>query len=405
MSEINSKKIYRSPRGSKLSCANWQIEAAYRMIQNNLDPEVAELPEELIVYGGLGKAARNHQSLEAILESLLKLKPDETLLIQSGKPVGVFKTYENAPRVIIANSNLVPNWANWDEFRRLDAMGLIMYGQMTAGSWIYIGTQGILQGTYETFLECANQHFGGSLSGKLCVTAGLGGMGGAQPLAITMNKGAALCIEAEEWRIDKRLHDGYCDKKATTLDEALSYLKIAQEKGEGLSIGLLGNAAEILPQMLNRNIIPDVLTDQTSAHDPLNGYYPAGITIEEAKLLRKNNKEEYLELASESIRKHVETMVAMQDKGSIVFDYGNNIRAEALKAGFNRAYSFKGFVPEYIRPLFCDGKGPFRWVALSGDEQDIFATDKAILELFPDDIGLHRWINMAQKSSLAGFAS
>lgn len=247
------------------------------------------------------------------------------------------------------------------------------------------------------FLECANQHFGGSLSGKLCVTAGLGGMGGAQPLAITMNKGAALCIEAEEWRIDKRLHDGYCDKKATTLDEALSYLKIAQEKGEGLSIGLLGNAAEILPQMLNRNIIPDVLTDQTSAHDPLNGYYPAGITIEEAKLLRKNNKEEYLELASESIRKHVETMVAMQDKGSIVFDYGNNIRAEALKAGFNRAYSFKGFVPEYIRPLFCDGKGPFRWVALSGDEQDIFATDKAILELFPDDIGLHRWINMAQK--------
>lgn len=390
-------EVYKAPRGAELTCANWQIEAAYRMIQNNLDPEVAERPEELIVYGGLGKAARNRECLVAILNSLKSLKPYETLLVQSGKPVGIFETHTNAPRVIIANSNLVPNWANWEEFRRLDEIGLMMYGQMTAGSWIYIGTQGILQGTYETFAECAKQHFGGSLAGKLCVTAGLGGMGGAQPLAITMNEGAALCIEAEEWRIDKRLHDGYCDKKAYSLHEALQMLDTARTGKQGLSVGLLGNAAEVLPMMLEQGIIPDVLTDQTSAHDPLNGYYPAGMSIDEAKKLRQTDSERYLQLATSSIRKHVETMVAMKDAGAVVFDYGNNIRAEAQKAGFTRAFEFKGFVPEYIRPLFCDGKGPFRWVALSGDENDIFETDKAIMDLFPDDKPLHRWLNLAQK--------
>ncbi len=301
----------------------------------------------------------------------------------------------DAPRVLIANSNLVPKWSTWEEFRRLDEMGLMMYGQMTAGSWIYIGTQGILQGTYETFVECANQHFGGTLAGKLVVTAGLGGMGGAQPLAITMNNGAALCVEIDESRIDKRIHDGYCDRKTDNLDEALQMLKEAQDKGEGLSVGLLGNAADVLPELVRRGITPDVVTDQTSAHDPLNGYYPTGISKEEADVLRTENREEYLRRAGQAIRAHVEAMVAMKDNGAVAFDYGNNIRAEAEKEGFTRAFEIRGFVPEYIRPLFCDGKGPFRWVALSGDPEDIYATDRAIMELFPDDEPLHRWLKMA----------
>jgi urocanate hydratase len=365
------------------------------MIQNNLDPEVAEKPSELIVYGGLGRAARNWECFDAILASLRSLEPDETLLVQSGKPVGIFRTHADAPRVLIANSNLVPHWATWEEFRRLDELGLMMYGQMTAGSWIYIGTQGILQGTYETFGACADVHFGGSLAGRLVVTAGLGGMGGAQPLAVTMNRGAALCVEVDEWRIDKRIHDGYCDRKSSSLDEALEWLDAARLAGEGLSVGLLGNAADILPEMVRRGIIPDVVTDQTAAHDPLNGYYPAGMTKEEADSLRLADPDEYLRRAAESIRFHVEAMVAMKDAGAVAFDYGNNIRAEALAAGFERAFDIKGFVPEYIRPLFCDGKGPFRWVALSGDPEDIYATDRAIMELFPENEALHRWITMA----------
>ncbi len=390
-------RTVQAPRGSELHCANWQIEAVYRMIQNNLDPEVAEKPEQLIVYGGFGKAARNWECFDAILASLRSLAPDETLLVQSGKPVGIFRTHADAPRVLIANSNLVPKWATWEEFRRLDELGLIMYGQMTAGSWIYIGTQGILQGTYETFAACADRHFGGSLAGKLVVTAGLGGMGGAQPLAVTMNDGAVLCIEIDETRIDKRIHDRYCDRKTTSLDEALRWLDEARAEGKGLSVGLLGNAAEVLPRMLDRGIIPDVLTDQTSAHDPLNGYYPAGMSKEEADALRAADPEEYLRRAAASIRTHVEAMVAMQDAGAITFDYGNNIRAEAEKAGFDRAFEIKGFVPEYIRTLFCDGKGPFRWVALSGDPEDIYATDRALLELFPENASLKRWITMAQE--------
>jgi urocanate hydratase len=390
-------RTFRAPRGRELTCANWQIEAVYRMIQNNLDPEVAERPADLIVYGGLGKAARNQAALDAILETLRSMKPDETLLVQSGKPVGVLRTHTDAPRVLIANSNLVPKWATWEEFRRLDALGLMMYGQMTAGSWIYIGTQGILQGTYETFAACAERHFGGSLAGRLVVTAGLGGMGGAQPLAATMNDGAVLAVEVDEWRIDKRIHDGYCDRKTASLDEALAWLDEARAKREGLSVGLLGNAADVLPELVRRGVAPDVVTDQTAAHDPLNGYYPAGMTTQEADALRKADPDEYLRRAGSSIRTHVEAMVAMLDAGSVVFDYGNNIRAEAEKAGFDRAFAFKGFVPEYIRPLFCDGKGPFRWVALSGDPEDIYATDRAIMELFPENEPLQRWLAMAQK--------
>ena len=392
-----SSRTIRAPRGTTLTCRNWQIEAAYRMIQNNLDPEVAERPAELIVYGGLGKAARNWECFDAILESLRKLEPDQTLLVQSGKPVGVVRSHTDAPRVLIANSNLVPHWATWDQFRQLDEMGLMMYGQMTAGSWIYIGTQGILQGTYETFAACAERHFGGSLRGTLTVTAGLGGMGGAQPLAVTMNEGTVLAVEIDEWRIDKRIHDRYCDRKATNLDEALAMLQEARQRGEALSVGLLGNAAEVLPEMVRRGIIPDAVTDQTSAHDLLNGYYPAGLSKQEADALRAADPAEYLRRAAESVRVHVEAIVAMKDAGAVAFDYGNNIRAEAQKAGFGRAFEFKGFVPEYIRPLFCDGKGPFRWVALSGDPEDIYATDRAIMELFPDNAPLHRWLAMAQE--------
>jgi len=365
------------------------------MIQNNLDPEVAERPSELIVYGGLGRAARNWECFDAILESLRAMAPDETLLVQSGKPVGIFRTHRDAPRVLIANSNLVPKWATWEEFRRLDELGLIMFGQMTAGSWIYIGTQGILQGTYETFGACADQHFGGTLAGRLVVTAGLGGMGGAQPLAVTMHDGACLAVEIDESRIDKRIHDRYCDRKTDDLDEALAWLNDARLQGRGLSVGLLGNAAEILPEMARRGIVPDVVTDQTSAHDPLNGYYPMGLTKEKGDALRHEDPDEYVRRSTASMRVHVEAMVAMKDAGAIAFDYGNNIRAEAEKAGFARAFDIKGFVPEYIRPLFCDGKGPFRWVALSGDPADIATTDRALMELFPDHASLHRWLGMA----------
>ena len=395
MNGETATRVVRAPRGTTLTCKNWQIEAAYRMIQHNLDPEVAEKPDELIVYGGYGKAARNWEAFDAILAALERLEPDETLLVQSGKPVGVVRTDSNAPRVLIANSNLVPKWATWEEFRKLDEAGLMMYGQMTAGSWIYIGTQGILQGTYETFAACAKEHFGSTLAGRLVVTAGLGGMGGAQPLAVAMNSGAALCIEVDESRIDKRIHDRYCDRKTSDLDEALEWLNEARANGKGLSVGLLGNAAEVLPELVRKGITPDVVTDQTSAHDPLHGYYPAGLTKEEGDALRQSDSDQYLRRAGESILAHVEAMVAMKDSGAVAFDYGNNIRAEAEKAGFTRAFEIPGFVPEYIRPLFCDGKGPFRWVALSGDPEDIYATDRAIMELFPHDEPLYRWLTMA----------
>ena len=392
-----SSRIIQSPHGSQLTCKNWQIEAAYRMIQNNLDPAVAEHPEKLIVYGGLGKAARNWDSLDAILDSLQHMNPDETLLVQSGKPVGIVPTHEQAPRVIIANSNLVGKWANWDEFRRLDELGLMMYGQMTAGSWIYIGTQGIVQGTYETFAECARQHFGGDLFGTFILTAGLGGMGGAQPLAATFNGAVALCIEIDESRIDKRIKDGYCDIKLSSLTEALTLVENCKKNRTALSIGLIGNAAEILPEMLHRGIIPDIVTDQTAAHDPLHGYYPAGLSKEEADILRVENPEEYLKKSYHSIGEHVKSMIAFQKAGSIVFDYGNNIRGIAKdNAGVHNAFDFPGFVPAYVRQLFCDGNGPFRWVALSGDPKDIAVTDDAIMGLFPHNDGLHRWIKNAQ---------
>ncbi|MEN9282229.1 MAG: Urocanate hydratase [Bacteroidota bacterium] len=391
-------RIVTAPRGSNLTCKNWEIEAAYRMIQNNLDPQNAEKPEDLIVYGGLGKAARNWESFDAVLESLRTMDIDETLLVQSGKPVGVVKTHTGAPRVIIANSNLVPKWATWDEFRRLDAMGLMMYGQMTAGSWIYIGTQGIVQGTYETFAECARQHFGGTLNGRFLLTAGLGGMGGAQPLAATIAGAAALCIEIDEVRIDKRIRDGYCDRKMHDLDEALAVIREYQERREPISIGLVGNAAEILPLLLERGIIPDVVTDQTSAHDPLNGYYPAGLSKDEADALRLSNPDEYLKRSYASIGAHVRAMLGFQSKGAVTFDYGNNIRGIARDFdGVSNAFDFPGFVPAFVRELFCDGKGPFRWVALSGDPDDIRVTDEAMMELFADNEPLHRWIREAQE--------
>lgn len=392
-------RTVKVPRGTNLTCKNWQIEAAYRMIQHNLDPENAEKPSELIVYGGLGKAARNWECYDAIIDTLKNMDIDDTLLVQSGKPVGVVKTYTTAPRVIIANSNLVPKWANWDEFRRLDALGLIMYGQMTAGSWIYIGTQGILQGTYETFAECARQHFGGDLFGKFVLTAGMGGMGGAQPLAAKFTGAASITVEIDESRIDKRIADGYCDIKIKSLNEALTIIQQHKKEKKSISIGLVGNAAEILPEILKLGVIPDVVTDQTAAHDPLNGYYPANYTKEQADDLRKENPNKYLQDTYKSIGIHVATMLEFQKHGSIVFDYGNNIRGIARDfGGVANAFDFNGFVPEYIRPLFCDGKGPFRWVALSGDPNDIKVTDDAIKELFPNDTGLHRWIENAQST-------
>lgn len=392
-----NKREVKAPEGTELSCKGWHQEAALRMLMNNLDPDVAEKPEELIVYGGTGKAARNWESFDAIVETLKKLENDETLLIQSGKPVGVFKTHSWAPRVLIANSLLVPNWANMDHFRKLEALGLIMYGQMTAGSWIYIGTQGIIQGTYETFAECARKHFGGSLKGKWALTAGMGAMSGAQPLAVTMNEGVILDVEVDKRKIERRIKQGFCDTIAEDLDEALKLVFDAVKKKEPLSVGLVGNASDIHPELVKRGIIPDVLTDQTSAHDELNGYVPGGMSFEQALELRKKNPKEYIERSYESMARQMEAMLEMQKRGAIAFDYGNNIRGQALKAGVKEAFKIPGFVLEYIRPLFCKGKGPFRWVALSGDKNDIYITDKKVLELFPKDEFLRRWINLAQK--------
>lgn len=394
---MSGRRIIKAPRGTSISCQSWQQEAALRMLMNNLDPEVAEKPDELIVYGGTGKAARNWECFEKIVGSLKSLKNDETLLIQSGKPVGIFKTYEDAPRVIISNSMLVPAWANWEEFWKLEALGLIMYGQMTAGSWIYIGTQGILQGTYETLAAVANKHFGGSLRNKFVLTAGLGGMGGAQPLAATMNEAAILCIEVDPERIKRRLETRYLDRMTTNLDEALRIILTAKEKGEAISVGLLGNAADIVPEIVKRDIVPDVVTDQTSAHDALNGYVPHQISYEEALRLRKENPKKYVELAMEAMAIHCSALLELKKKGSIVFDYGNNLRGQAKKAGLENAFEIPGFVQEYIRPLFCYGKGPFRWVALSGDAKDIHQTDQAILETFPENEALSRWIRLAHE--------
>ncbi len=390
-------KQITSPRGTQLTCKGWIQEAAMRMLMNNLDPDVAEKPDELIVYGGTGKAARNWECFDAIVTTLRQLENDETLLVQSGKPVGVFKTHTDAPRVLISNSMLVPHWATWDEFRRLESLGLTMYGQMTAGSWIYIGSQGILQGTYETFAACAEKYFSGTLAGRLLVTAGLGGMGGAQPLAATMNGAACLAIEVDRSRIEKRLKTRYVDVMAESLDEALAILQTAKELKEPKSVALLGNAAEVLPELAARNIHVDVLTDQTSAHDTLNGYVPAHMKYEEALELRKSNPEKYKSLACASIVEHVQAMLALQKRGVVTFDYGNNIRGEALANGLKNAFDIPGFVPEYIRPLFCDGKGPFRWAALSGEPEDIYRTDRAVLETFPENKPLCRWIEKAQK--------
>jgi urocanate hydratase len=386
-----------APRGTTLSCRGWIQEAALRMLMNNLDPEVAEKPEELIVYGGTGKAARNPGCYEAIVSTLRTLADDETLLVQSGKPVGVFRTHTDAPRVLISNAMLVPHWANWDEFRRLEALGLTMYGQMTAGSWIYIGTQGILQGTYETFAAVAEKYFGGTLAGRLLVTAGLGGMGGAQPLAATMNGAACLAIEVDRDRIEKRLKTKYVDSMAETLDEALAILQTARELKEARSVALHANAADVLAELLARNIPVDILTDQTSAHDTLNGYVPAGIPYAAALELRAADPKKYISLAKETIADHVRAMLGLMKRGTVTFDYGNNIRGEAVAAGVANAFDIPGFVPEYIRPLFCDGKGPFRWAALSGDPEDIYRTDRAVLETFPDNKPLCRWIEKAQK--------
>jgi len=385
----------RAPTGTEITCRNWQIEAAMRMLMNNLDPRNAEKPEELIVYGGTGKAARNWDCYHAIIRALKELEPDETLLVQSGKPVGVAKTHTDAPRVMIANSNLVGNWANWDYFNELERKGLIMYGQMTAGSWIYIGTQGILQGTYETLAELARQHFDGTMEGRFLLTGGLGGMGGAQPLAATFNGAAALIVEVDEKRIDRRVRTRYLDMVSRDLDEALTIVLGAREDGRAISVGLPGNTAEVLPEILKRGIIPDVVTDQTSAHDELNGYVPHGIPYEEALQLRKKDPEQYKKMAYDSMVVHCKTMVEFQRKGAIVFDYGNNIRGQALKAGYKGAFEFQGFVPAFIRPQFCEGRGPFRWVALSGDPKDIFTTDRELMELFPEDESLHRWLKMA----------
>ncbi|MBS2004811.1 MAG: urocanate hydratase [Cyanobacteria bacterium SZAS LIN-5] len=387
----------QAPHGSELNTKGWIQEAALRMLLNNLDPAVAERPEELVVYGGSGKAARNWSCLKAIVKSLMNLETDETLLVQSGKPVGIFKSHADAPRVLIANSNLVGNWANWEHFRELDKKGLMMFGQMTAGSWIYIGTQGILQGTFETFAALARKHYGDSLKGKIVLTSGLGGMGGAQPLSITMNEGVALCVEVDPVRIQRRIETRYCDVKADSLEHAVQLANQAKDKGEALSIAILGNASEVLPALLKSGFKPDVVTDQTSAHDPLNGYIPAGMSLEQAAELRSGDPAKYLELANKSIVTHVETMLGFQKQGSIVFDYGNNIRQVARDNGVKDAFNFPGFVPAYIRPLFCEGKGPFRWAALSGDPADIAVLDEAILKNFSHDKHLCRWIEMASK--------
>ena len=390
-------RIIRAPRGSTLSCKGWQQEAAMRMLMNNLDPEVAERPEDLVVYGGTGRAARDWASFEAIVRSLKALDHDETLLVQSGKPVAVFRTHASAPRVLIANSNLVGRWATWDHFRELERAGLMMYGQMTAGSWIYIGTQGILQGTFETFGAVARRHFGGTLAGRTVLTAGLGGMGGAQPLAATMHDAAFLGIDVDEARIDKRLTTGYIDRKTSSVREAMQWLEEAVRSRKGLSVGLIGNAAELLPELVRQGFTPDVLTDQTSAHDTLNGYVPAGMTLDEAADLRARDPKQYVSRSSRSIVEHVRAMLEMQRRGAIAFDYGNNIRTVAFDGGVKDAFDIPGFIPEYIRPLFCEGKGPFRWVALSGDPKDLARTDDLVLELFPHDAQLRRWIALARE--------
>lgn len=393
-----TKRIIKSPTGTTLHCKNWVTEAAFRMLQNNLDPDVAERPEDLIVYGGLGKAARNWESYDKIIESLKNLNEDETLMVQSGKPVGVLRSHKDAPRVLIANSNLVGKWATWEHFRELDAKGLMMYGQMTAGSWIYIGSQGIVQGTYETYLSLANKHFGGTLKGTINVTAGLGGMGGAQPLAITMNEGVCLAADVEEWRIQKRLDTRYIDKMFHNIDEAIDEAVRAKAANEAISIGVVCNAVDLLQRLIERNITPETLTDQTSAHDELIGYFPENITVDQAKILREENPDKYCELSLDTMAHHVRLMLTLQKRGAITFDYGNNLRGQAHdKRGVTNAFDFPGFVPAYIRPLFCEGKGPFRWVALSGDPEDIYKTDEALKKLFPENKGLIRWLNMAKE--------
>jgi urocanate hydratase len=387
----------KAPRGSGLSCKGWTQEAALRMLMNNLDDEVAERPGDLIVYGGIGKAARNWDAYAAIVRELKALESDQTLLVQSGKPVGVLQTHRQAPRVLLANANLVGHWATWDEFRRLEVLGLIMYGQMTAGSWMYIGTQGIVQGTFETFAAAATTHFGGTLKGRLVLTGGMGGMGGAQPLAVTMNGAAILCVEVDAARIERRLKTGYCDRMTTSLDEAIGWVSAAKRAREPLSVGLVGNCAEVLPLLARRGLTPDLVTDQTSAHDPLNGYIPAGLTLEEATTLRARRPDEYVDRALDSIATHVRAMLAFQKAGAVVFDYGNNIRTMAFQRGVTEAYGFPGFVQAYIRPLFCEGRGPFRWIALSGEAADIAITDDAAQSLFPDNEPLQRWLTLARR--------
>jgi urocanate hydratase len=395
---VHEPRTIRAPRGTEISCRGWQQEAALRMLMNNLDPEVAERPEQLIVYGGIGKAARNWECYDAIVATLKRLANDETLIVQSGKPVGVFRTHENAPRVLIANSNLVPHWGTWEEFRRLDALGLTMYGQMTAGSWIYIGTQGILQGTYECFAAVGRMHFENTLKHRLVVTAGLGGMGGAQPLAATMNEATCLVAEVDRTRIQRRIDKRYLDEEAPSLDAAIERALAARDAGEAVSIGVVANAVELLEALIARGIVPDVLTDQTSAHDELQGYVPAGITYDEAVAMRTSDPERYVAMSYDTMARHIRAMIELQQRGAITFDYGNNLRGQARdKAGVTNAFDVGGFVPMFIRPLFCEGRGPFRWAALSGDPNDLFVTDEAILELFPEDAALHRWIRMAQK--------
>jgi urocanate hydratase len=395
MSAPTNAREVRAPRGTELSCRSWPQEAAMRMLMNNLDPDVAERPQDLVVYGGTGRAARSWEAFDAIVRTLKDLGDDETLVVQSGKPVAVFRTHELAPRVLISNSMLVPKWADWDTFRELEHEGLTMYGQMTAGSWIYIGTQGILQGTYETLAECAHQRFGGSLRGTITLTGGLGGMGGAQPLAVTMNGGVALCVEVDPARIERRIKTRYLDRETDDLDAALAWAEEGRAAGEAVSIGLLGNCAEVEPELVRRGFRPDVVTDQTSAHDPLGGYVPAGLSSEEAASLRASDAEAYQRRAYASMAEHARAMVGFLDAGAVVFDYGNNLRAGAEIGGFDRAYAYPGFVPAFVRPLFCEGKGPFRWAALSGDPQDISRTDRAVAELFPENDRLGRWLRMA----------
>lgn len=390
-------RIIKSPTGTQLHCKDWVTEAAYRMLQNNLDPEVAERPEDLVVYGGIGKAARNWESFDKILECLRNLNEDETLMVQSGKPVGVLRSHKNAPRVLIANSNLVGRWATWEHFRELEAKGLMMYGQMTAGSWIYIGSQGIVQGTYETYLSLAAINFNGTLKGTLNVTAGLGGMGGAQPLSITMNEGVCLAAEMEEWRMQKRIETRYLDEYYKDIDEAIDRALKAKENKEAVSIGVCCNVVDLLQRLIDRNITPDTLTDQTSAHDELIGYFPEGLSVEAANALRESDPEDYKKRSLDTMARHVRQMLELQQRGAITFDYGNNLRGQAKdKRGVENAFDFPGFVPAYIRPLFCEGKGPFRWVALSGDPEDIYTTDKALAELFPENQGLQRWLSLAK---------